>query len=1185
MKKSIHANLKNSNFHNKNANLNYEKNQLSIESFRDLSENWKSLLKNFDLNALRSNERRLILEFTNYFNDNFSIFLVFSTRFAFNFSEFESVFIEFKKKLDKSGNCLICAQFYKGLKTHFLSCFNRIFKNFIFNFLSNQATSSDEQVDDIESLPFFNSNDDELGLFFSPSNFILNDIHDQFSTNNDYLTQLASFCDPSNLNILHLNINSVEHKLINLESLLSAKLYDILVISESKLDFTTSKKFGKGYGYQILRRDRNAHGGGLIVFINGKLKLLSSHNSTDFELIHFQLQSSKVPLNFICTYKPPNKVENNAFFTNLEDYIFTLDPNQPLLIIGDLNEDLLCDKGKDLKQFIDQYSLSNCISKPTRIKACFSNQGVRISQSLIDVCLHNNVDQFGFNLLSDVIGCPFSDHSFICVSLRVSCEKAENEAIYGRNLNPDKIKSIVNQLNQVDFGQALKFKETYRQWGWLKNKILFIINSQSPIKRLKKSKKQKNNFVHYDKELLLVAKQRDFLYTVATSLGEDACPSQKEASWKNYVEYRQKFDKLLKLKTCQSIESQFSNGFKDSRSRWKFYSNFINTKKSESEPDFPEFLIENGVKVDNRSEMPDYFNSFFTSIVSNSFSDQSSCTSFIDQVFMKLKRKKKVNIPGFTFGNYTSLSVIKAINELSITSSPGVSGIPTRILKEIGVKIAPVLAEIFNNCISSGIIPDEWKTAVVTPLFKNKGQKEDLNSYRGISVLPPINKVFEILISNKIRDYFESNGIFSSAQHGFRKNFSCETALHELISDLNLARDKNKITLLLFIDFKKAFDTVDSELLIRKLFHYGFDNQALSLIRNYFFNRKQFVKMGSNVSNYKKIKLGVPQGSVLGPLFFLIFINDLPFCLNELRCKLFADDTTIYQVGEDLKELTANFNKLLVPFFHWCELNRLDINWSKTYSMIVTNKRIKGLRDLKEIKIGNTNVQVVDKFKLLGVSLDCKLNFEHNVSQLRVQVNRKLYSIKRLFYLPLSMKIQFFKTFIVPIFDYCSTLLIYYSKQAIQKLANGYYLCIYKLFKLTFNTDDYGMVNIELKKLGIFNLHHRIVRKLGIFVFKINYFKNPPNLATEFKFNYERNIGYSLRNSNNLTQPKAERKFGELTFGFFFSKFINMCFLDKFNVSLKEFKVDLLKNLDFYVSKTMVEFEKLNFFIKFLYFF
>ena len=138
---------------------------------------------------------------------------------------------------------------------------------------------------------------------------------------------------------------------------------------------------------------------------------------------------------------------------------------------------------------------------------------------------------------------------------------------------------------------------------------------------------------------------------------------------------------------------------------------------------------------------------------------------------------------------------MKAINKLSITSSAGITGIPTKLLKELDYKLTPVLTEIFNNCISTGILPDEWKPAVVTSQFKNKGSKDVVNNYRGISVLPPINKVFEILISDKIRHYFESNYLFLASQHGFRKKFSCETALHELISDLNRARDKNKLGL------------------------------------------------------------------------------------------------------------------------------------------------------------------------------------------------------------------------------------------------------------------------------------------------------------------------------------------------------------------------------------------------------
>ena len=195
---------------------------------------------------------------------------------------------------------------------------------------------------------------------------------------------------------------------------------------------------------------------------------------------------------------------------------------------------------------------------------------------------------------------------------------------------------------------------------------------------------------------------------------------------------------------------------------------------------------------------------------------------------------------------------------------------------------------------------------------------------------------------------------------------SCETALHELISDLNKFKSNKGIALLLFIDFRKAFELVDSRILLRKLVYYGFDNDSIELITNYFNDRSQTVKIKNKNSNFKEIKLGCVQGGTISPLLFLIFINYLAFLLKEekISCKMFADDTTLYDSDTEINPLISKFKKKLEPLFDWCTCNRLDINWSKTFFMFITNKHI-AKKLPSEIKILNFNVKVVDSFKLL----------------------------------------------------------------------------------------------------------------------------------------------------------------------------------------------------------------------------
>jgi len=410
----------------------------------------------------------------------------------------------------------------------------------------------------------------------------------------------------------------------------------------------------------------------------------------------------------------------------------------------------------------------------------------------------------------------------------------------------------------------------------------------------------------------------------------------------------------------------------------------------------------------------------------------------------------------------------------------------------------------------------EWKFAIVTPIYKGKGSRSDVNNYRGISVLSPISKLFEKCIASQIFDYFESNNLFFIGQHGFRKNFSCETALHELISLINNSLDKRLINLLLFIDFKKAFDCVDAGLLLSKLFHYGFDNNSINFLKSYFSDRFLKIKVGDCLSDLIALLLGVPQGSVLGPLFFLIFINDLPFFINNVIAKLFADDTTFFAAGENLDKLISTFSLTFKLLMEWCQFNRIDLNVDKTYLMVITRKRIV-IPDT--IVLNGVSIKVVRQFKLLGVILDDKMLFNKHIASICIKINFRLYSIKKLFYLATSVKVQFFKAFILPYFDYCLSLSIYYSKAVLQKLCNCYNMCLCKLFnstkqdKFNFYENEPSSINKFLMKFNIFSFVHRIFIRLNLFLFKIVNTKRSPLLASCIKLKNNINSKYNLRSA------------------------------------------------------------------------
>ena len=202
-------------------------------------------------------------------------------------------------------------------------------------------------------------------------------------------------------------------------------------------------------------------------------------------------------------------------------------------------------------------------------------------------------------------------------------------------------------------------------------------------------------------------------------------------------------------------------------------------------------------------------------------------------------------------------------------------------------------------------MPDEWKISHITPIFKGKGNKSSLENYRPISIISPISKVFESILGAKMRAYFESNNILHQDQNGFREGRSCHLALNTIVDFAKRNLDKKNHVVAVFLDLSKAFDTIDHDLLLNKLNKYGFSDNAYNLIKDYLSNRKSIVKFNGSKSKHELLKSGVPQGSILGPLLFIIFINDLCHIKTQsLKC-LFADDTTLLNAGKNVSDITS----------------------------------------------------------------------------------------------------------------------------------------------------------------------------------------------------------------------------------------------------------------------------------------
>lgn len=527
----------------------------------------------------------------------------------------------------------------------------------------------------------------------------------------------------------------------------------------------------------------------------------------------------------------------------------------------------------------------------------------------------------------------------------------------------------------------------------------------------------------------------------------------------------------------------------------------------------------------NNKDIANAFNTHFINIPNKYIPDQpEQCLPDLT----RLEEYVAARVPPNNFFKIplmTEVHVENFIKKLDSTKATGLDDIGAKYLKLAGPYITKTLTQICNLSISSNTFPSSWKIARVTPLHK-KNNKDDPNNYRPISILPILSKLLEKHVANHLYEFLTCHDLIATRQSGFRPKHSCETALHLMVDEWVEHMFKSEVVGVLYIDFCKAFDLVDHDILLEKMKRYNFSNDSLSWFSSYFSDRKQCVKINKTMSDQLPINTGVPQGSIMGPLSFLLGVNDLPLedSLEELA--LFADDATdsahdtdVKVVEQQLRTKTNNVNK-------WCKANRMVLGIEKTKGMLMGSKQklrtIPNAEGCLNLEVEGKAIEQVSSERLLGVQIDNSLSWNDQTKKVRKTALFKISILRKIKkYLPQDTRKLFFNYYIKPHLTYCSSIWGQTSKEnlnTINKLQK-------QTARLILDKDYFTPSDQMFRELGWLTFADCVQYQQALLVYKTLNNLAPPYMKNMFQ--YVQDIGKTnLRSVSDkkLFIPRAHPK-------------------------------------------------------------
>ena len=895
-------------------------------------------------------------------------------------------------------------------------------------------------------------------------------ISDNFQTK--YITEqnmndFFKFKQMSGINIVHINTRSLTKKLTEIETLLSncnGKL-TALAITETWLKGPSNDNI-KLHGFNFISKSRSVkRGGGVGIFLNDDFNFILRDDLSRMlpylECVFVEVpQENKRNLLIGSIYRPPN-TDVSAFNAEFLNILVDIN-NQKMLnvcIAGDCNLDLLQTNHVDAtSEFITNllsHYYNPVIRSPTRITTK--------SATIIDnIFINCNSSYDGAIIYSDI-----SDHLPVAIHIESKLSKNKTSNLITKRFLPQsKINEFndalllkswleVNQLSVNDDPSAsyAKFIETYSE----------LFEFYFPLKTLNLSHKMTPKTEWITSGLMKCCSKKRLLYK---RYMKRRTPESKE----KFISYRNKLKTVLKRAEREYYHVKFTSLKGDIRNTWKLLNTVINKNKKCV---LAETFMKDGVLLSSKAEIADGFNQFFTNIgkeISSSVpTTNTHFSSYLSGSFLN----------SFAF-NYTNVyEVLNIVSCLKYKTSAGFDCIPVSIMKASISCIVEPLVNIINSSFRCGIFPDQLKIAKICPVFKD-GKHDSFQNYRPISVLPSFSKIFEKVAYQRIESYLNFKSIINDNQFGFRSNHSAYMAVLDLYEKVSRAIDNNEYVMGIFIDIRKAFDTVDHNILLKKLEHYGVRGMALQWFKSYLSNRKQFVYFNGVMSATTSVIYGVPQGSILGPLLFLIYINDIVKCSKILHLILFADDTNLTYSNLNFQVLVKTVNDELKKLSVWFEANKLSLNVKKTQIIIFGNKKITSNIETK-IMFNNCVIEKVKQTKFLGIIVDENLTWKNHILHVSNKISRSIGVLNRVRYIfPTRTLHNLYYSMIHPHLLYCLIVWGNSNFTTINKL-----VCLQKKAMRIISNSGYRSSTTPIfKKLSILKLTDLYKLEISLYMFK-----------------------------------------------------------------------------------------------------